>query len=72
VPAGHALTIGCVSYDGRLNVGLYADPIVVPDLREIASDLESAFDALRVEAPRAATPWRERAVRRRAHLRVVG
>jgi len=61
---GHAISVGAVSYDGRLHVGLYADAAVVPDAIEIARDLESAFDALRLapERPNAGpTPWRDRA-----------
>lgn len=65
VPAGRALTVGCVSYAGRLHVGLTADPIVVPDLLDVARDLEAALDVLQVEAPRAPTPWQARASRRR-------
>jgi diacylglycerol O-acyltransferase len=66
---GHALTVGAVSYDGVLHVGLAADAEVVPDVVDVARDLEAAFDALRVaEAPAApgATPWRSRARERRA------
>jgi WS/DGAT/MGAT family acyltransferase len=71
---GHALTIGAVSYDGRLHVGLAADAEVVPDVVEIARDLEAAFDALRVGdgggatsggGPRGVTPWGDRARARR-------
>lgn len=65
VPAGRALTLGCVSYAGRLHVGLTADAEVVPELVELARDLEAAFDVLRVEAPLAPTPWRARARARR-------
>ena len=65
VPAGRGLTIGCISYAGRLHVGLTADAEVVPDLLDVARDLEAALDVLRVEAPGAPTPWRARASRRR-------
>ena len=62
---GHALSIGALSYRGRLHCGVYADATVVPDAADVARDLEAAFDALRV-VPRAAdTPWRARAVSRR-------
>ena len=62
---GHALSIGALSYRGRLHCGVYADAAVVPDAADVARDLEAAFDALRV-VPRAAdTPWRARAVSRR-------
>ncbi|HWH92230.1 MAG TPA: WS/DGAT domain-containing protein, partial [Baekduia sp.] len=70
---GHALTVGAVSYDGRLHVGLAADAEVVPDVVEIARDLEAGFDALRLGAgaggtvppPGGVTPWRARARARR-------
>ena len=63
--AGHALSIGALSYRGRLHCGVYADAAVVPDAAEVARDLEAAFDALRI-VPRAPdTPWRARAVSRR-------
>ncbi len=65
VPAGRGLTIGCLSYAGRLHLGLTADAEVVPDVREVARDLEAAFDVLRVEGPAAPTPWRARARGRR-------
>jgi diacylglycerol O-acyltransferase / wax synthase len=48
VPDGHGLTIGALSYDGRVGIGVYGDAIAVPDAVEIARDLESALDALRV------------------------
>jgi diacylglycerol O-acyltransferase / wax synthase len=62
---GHALSIGALSYRGRLHCGVYADAAVVPDAAEIARDLEAAFDALRVVPRRPDTPWRARAVSRR-------
>ena len=65
LPAGRGLTVGCISYAGRLQIGLTADAIVVPDLLDVARDLEAALDVLRLEAPRAPTPWRQRASRRR-------
>ncbi len=66
---GHAVSVGAISYGERLHVGLLADAEVVPDVVEIARDLESAFDALRLApaGPGAATtPWRARARARRA------
>jgi hypothetical protein len=70
---GHALTVGAASYDGRLNVGLAADAEVVPDVVDVAHDLEVAFDALSpghrmnggAPAPGGVTPWRARARARR-------
>jgi diacylglycerol O-acyltransferase len=62
---GHALSIGALSYRGRLHCGVYADAAVVPDAADVARDLEAAFDALR-SVPRAVdTPWRARAASRR-------
>ena len=62
---GHALSIGALSYRGRLQCGVYADAAVVPDTAELARDLEAAFDALRVVPRPADTPWRARARSRR-------
>jgi diacylglycerol O-acyltransferase / wax synthase len=62
---GHALSIGALSYRGRLHCGVYADAAVVPDAAEVARDLEAAFDALRVVPRGPDTPWRARAVSRR-------
>lgn len=54
---GHALSIGALSYCGRICVSLYADALVLPEARDIARDLESALDALRlVPAPAASEP----------------
>lgn len=66
VPPGRALSIGAISYLGRLHVGLFADAGVLPDLPELGHDLERALDRLRIEGPVAPTPWRARAKRRRA------
>jgi hypothetical protein len=67
---GHALTIGAVSYAGRLQLGLAADATVLPDVVDLGRDLEAAFDALRLEpepggAGPELTPWRIRARARR-------
>jgi WS/DGAT/MGAT family acyltransferase len=67
---GHALTIGAVSYADRLNLGLAADAAVLPEVVELAYDLEAAFDALRLDAEGgppdpAPTPWQARARARR-------
>ena len=62
---GHAVSIGAISYDGRLHAGIYADAEVVPDAADIARDLERALDALRTAPLTAATPWRARARARR-------
>jgi diacylglycerol O-acyltransferase / wax synthase len=61
---GHALSIGALSYRGRLHLGLYADALVLPDVVEVGRDLEAGFDALRLAA-RPDTPWRARARARR-------
>jgi WS/DGAT/MGAT family acyltransferase len=63
---GHAVSIGVLSYGGRLQAGIYADAEVLPDAVEVARDLEQAFDALRVgHRDQAPTPWRRRARDRR-------
>jgi diacylglycerol O-acyltransferase len=48
VPDGHGLTIGAISYAGRVGIGVCADATAAPDAVEIARDLEAALDALRV------------------------
>jgi diacylglycerol O-acyltransferase / wax synthase len=50
LPDGHGLTIGALSYAGRIGIGLYADAHAVPDVVAVARDLESALDALCVRA----------------------
>jgi diacylglycerol O-acyltransferase len=63
---GHALSIGVLSYAGRLHAGIYADAEVLPDAIDVARDLEQALDALRVgHREEAQTPWRARARARR-------
>jgi len=68
---GHALSIGALSYAGRLHAGVYADADVVPDAAEIARDLERALDALRTAPPLTGTPWRARARARRDAARTA-
>jgi WS/DGAT/MGAT family acyltransferase len=64
---GHALSIGVLSYAGRLQAGIYADAEVLPDAVDVARDLEQALDALRVgHREQAQTPWRARARARRS------
>jgi WS/DGAT/MGAT family acyltransferase len=48
IPDGHGLTIGALSYAGRVAIGLNADAGSMPDVVEIARDVESALDALRI------------------------
>lgn len=65
---GHGLTICGLSYAGRLQIGIYADAVVLPDAVELGRDMESAFDALRLAPVRpeaGPTPWRARAAARR-------
>lgn len=45
---GQAVSIGVLSYCGALHLGLYADPAIVPDVIELARDLSSSFDAMRL------------------------
>lgn len=68
---GHALSIGAISYAGRLHAGIYADAEVVPDAADIARDLERALDALRTAPAATATPWRARARARRDAARTA-
>lgn len=64
---GHGLTICGLSYAGRLQIGVYADARVLPDAVDVVRDIESAFDALRLDEPPGptTTPWRARARERR-------
>jgi diacylglycerol O-acyltransferase / wax synthase len=63
---GHALSIGVLSYAGRLQAGIYADADVLPDAVDVARDLEQALDGLRLgHREQAVTPWRQRARARR-------
>ena len=55
VPDGHGITVGAISYAGRVGIGLMADAAVVPDVVEIARDLEAALDGLRVTRSGAST-----------------
>ena len=55
VPDGHGITVGAISYAGRVGIGLTADAAVVGDLVEIARDLEAALDGLRVTRSGAST-----------------
>ena len=50
---GHALSIGVLSYAGRLQAGIYADAEVLPDAVEVARDLEQALRRAARRAPRA-------------------
>ncbi len=63
---GHALAIGALSLGGRLHVGLTADAALVPDVADIARDVERALDALRAAPEAVPVPWRARALTRRA------
>jgi WS/DGAT/MGAT family acyltransferase len=58
---GHGLSIGAISYRGRLQVGVFADARIVPDAVDVARDIEQAFDALRVAPTPEPPPWRTRA-----------
>jgi WS/DGAT/MGAT family acyltransferase len=42
-PQGHALSIGVVSYDGRVFFGLTGDRDVLSDLDELAADVDAAL-----------------------------
>ena len=71
---GHSLTIGALSYCGRVGIGVYADAVVVPDALEVARDIEAALDALALGCEPAEpplTPWRRRARDRRSDQRLA-
>lgn len=83
---GHGLTVGALSYCGRVHVCVYADRSVVPDAPEIARDIAHCLrdmvdEPTAQEGPRsplrrelgpapAATPWRRRARKRREGARL--
>jgi WS/DGAT/MGAT family acyltransferase len=45
----HGLSVGVLSYNGVIHVGLHACPALVPNLVELAWEFERAFGALSVE-----------------------
>ena len=45
---GHAVSIGVLSYHGRLHVGVYADRAAIPDADDLARGVAASFDALRL------------------------
>lgn len=49
--AGHALSIGVTSYDGRVHVGLNADREALPDLDVVVSCLEESLVEMRETVP---------------------
>ncbi|HEX3561675.1 MAG TPA: WS/DGAT domain-containing protein, partial [Solirubrobacterales bacterium] len=57
-PQNHALSIGMISYDGRIYFGLAGDRDAVPDLDDLASALREALRELPV--PRATPATRKR------------
>ena len=68
---GHALSIGAVSYGGRLHVGCYGDATLVPDIDQVAADLGDALAELAELPEPEETPWRRRARERRAAHRAA-
>ena len=70
---GHAVSIGVLSYHGRLHVGVYSDRTAIPDADDLARGVAAAFDALRLaDADRPPPPWRRRARERRVAVRAAG
>lgn len=63
---GRALTLGALSYDGTLHIGLYADAGIIDDLPAIAADVQDALEALHTAVRPAPTPWQQRARDRRS------
>lgn len=68
---GHALSIGAVSYGGRLHVGCYGDATLLPDIDQVAADLGAALAELAELPEPEETPWRRRARERRAAHRAA-
>jgi len=48
--AGMGLNVTVISYCDRIDVGIVADPQLVPDVQELASDFERALDELELAA----------------------
>ena len=44
--AGTAFNLTTMSYNGRLDMGLFVDPVAVEDPGELRDDLEAAYDEL--------------------------
>jgi diacylglycerol O-acyltransferase / wax synthase len=73
-PQNHALSIGMISYDGRIYFGLAGDRDAVPDLDDLASALREALRELPVPrtkpaTKRAAAPKPRRKTRTTSKLR---
>ncbi len=47
---GVGLTVGAMTWEGRLSFGLTADAAIVPDLDRLADAIRSAFDELALAA----------------------
>jgi WS/DGAT/MGAT family acyltransferase len=52
----HALALAIISYNGRINFGLIADPDAIEDLEEIAAHLDAEVEALMAAVPTAGAP----------------
>jgi diacylglycerol O-acyltransferase / wax synthase len=56
-----AVCFGIMSYNGQVNFGLVGDYDAIPDLEELAHDVEWAISDLSAAAPKAKRPRRKRA-----------
>lgn len=54
--AGHALTIGLITYRQNVHIGLHADGRAMPDLDKLAAAIPDALDALRNAGAPSAVP----------------
>jgi hypothetical protein len=64
-PQNHALSVGLISYDGRVFFGLAGDRDVVPDLDDFASALRAAIREQPVPRRKPAQPKRQASPSRR-------
>jgi diacylglycerol O-acyltransferase / wax synthase len=62
-PQNHALSIGMISYDGRIYFGLAGDRDVVPDLDDLAAALGEALREQPVPRAKAKGPAKRTARR---------
>jgi diacylglycerol O-acyltransferase len=66
---GHLLSIGVLSYRARLHFAVYADPVALPDVRELGGLFAAALGELE-RAPRHGAPRRRRPQRGNVGARI--
>ena len=56
---GVGLTVGAMTWEGKLTLGLTVDPTIVPDLELLASSVRESFDELAAAAETQLPLWRK-------------